>query len=132
MGFEEVAHTADWSVRVWGKDLNEPLSEAARAMNTLAGIQTSESPFLKRIFVFESGDEDSLLIAFLTELIYFQEQENLAFSIFDIKNRDQQVTVTMRGSKIRKIEKVVKAVTWHNLKIRHTLRGYETEIVFDV
>ncbi len=132
MGFEEIAHTADWSVHVWGKDLNELLSEAARALNTLAGVQTSENTNVKRIFVIESGDEDSLLVAFLTELIYYQEQEKLAFTVFDVKSRDQQVTVSMRGSKIRKIEKVVKAVTWHNLKIRHTLRGYETEIVFDV
>ena len=132
MGFVELAHTADWSVRVWGKDFNELLAEAARAMNTMAGVQTSESSMVKRAFVVDNADEESILISFLTELIYYQEHDNLAFSTFVNKIRGHQIDIRMRGSKIISIEKVVKAVTWHNLKIEHTLLGYETEIVFDV
>jgi SHS2 domain-containing protein len=132
MGFEEVAHTADWSVRVWGRDILELLSEAARAMYTLAGVQTRESSNIRRSLVFDTEDEDSLLIALLTELIYLQEHDNLAFSTFHIKDQHKRVKVSMLGAEIIRIEKAVKAVTWHNLKIEHTHRGYETEIVFDV
>ena len=132
MGFVELAHTADWSVRVWGKDFNELLTEAARAMNTLAGVQASESSIVERAFVVDNADKESILISLLTELIYYQEHDNLSFSTFEIKVQDHQLDISMRGSKIINIDKVIKAVTWHNLKIEHTPRGYETEIVFDV
>src|SRR5512145_2314851 len=50
MGFEEIAHTADWSVRVWAPDLPSLFGEAARAMNSLAGTVIDTNPRVKRTF----------------------------------------------------------------------------------
>jgi SHS2 domain-containing protein len=83
MGFEEISHTADWSVRVWAQDLPSLFAESARAMNSLAGTVTGQSPLVKRTFKSEGPDIESLLVAFLSELVYYQEQENLAFQRFD-------------------------------------------------
>lgn len=132
MGFEEIPHTADWSVRVWAEDLGGLFVESARAMNTLAGVVTTSEPRLKRRFEFEGPDSESLLIAFLSELVYYQEQENLAFTQFDLRILDHRLSVMMEGEQIVSVDKAIKAVTWHNLKIAKTERGYEVEIVFDV
>ena len=132
MGFEEISHTADWSVRVWAEDLPSLFAEAARAMNTLAGIVISRSPRVKRIFEADGSDAESLLVAFLSELVYYQEQENMAFDVFDLDVDSQNLKVEMEGAEIVSVDKAIKAVTYHNLKIEKTNRGFETTTVFDV
>ena len=140
MGFEEISHTADWSVRVWAEDLPSLFAESARAMNMLAGVVTAsslvlsrvEGPREKRFFESDGPDSESLLVAFLSELVYFQEQENLAFDLFKLKVEGQSLKVEMEGGEIKSVDKAIKAVTYHNLKIGRTARGLEVTLVFDV
>jgi SHS2 domain-containing protein len=143
MGFEEISHTADWSVRIWADDLRSLFTEAARAMNSLAGTVIRDGPRLKRMFESEAGDVESLLVAFLSELVYYQEQENLAFDVFEVEVRSsterdaargahERLKVEMEGAQIASLDKAIKAVTYHNLKIEKTDQGFETTIVFDV
>ncbi len=132
MGFEEIAHTADWSVHVWAQDLPSLFVESARAMNALAGTVTVKSPRLKRTFEAEAPDAESLLVAFLSELVYYQEQENLAFDAFTLNVENGKLKIDMEGAQIASTDKAIKAVTYHNLKIEKTKRGLETTIVFDV
>jgi SHS2 domain-containing protein len=132
MGFKEIPHTADWSVRVWAEDLPSLFAESARAMNTLAGIVIRKSQRVKRRFKTDGTDAESLLVAFLSELVYYQEQENLAFDLFDPEVDSQKIKVEMEGAEIASADKAIKAVTYHNLKIEKTNRGFETTIVFDV
>lgn len=132
MGFEEISHTADWSVRVWAQDLPLLFAESARAMNALAGTVTGQGPRVKRAFTSGGPDAESLLVAFLSELVYYQEQENLAFDTFDTRLSDKQISVDMEGAQITSIDKAIKAVTYHNLEVEETARGVEVVIVFDV
>ncbi len=132
MGFEEISHTADWSVRVWAPDLPSLFTEAALAMNSLAGTTSETGPRLKRTYESEAQDAESLLVAFLSELVYYQEQENLAFDTFDLRVAGQWLKVEMEGAPIASVDKAIKAVTYHNLKIEKTAKGLETTIVFDV
>ncbi len=85
-----------------------------------------------RTFEIESPDVESLLVAFLSELVYYQEQENLIFDVFDLKVTEQSLKVQMEGAPIASVEKAIKAVTYHNLNIEKTSEGFETTIVFDV
>jgi SHS2 domain-containing protein len=132
MGFEEISHTADWSVRVWAEDLPALFAESARAMNSLAGAETGTSPRVKRRFELAGMDAESLLVAFLSELVYYQEQENLAFDTFDIQMNAGKISASMEGGEITSVDKAIKAVTYHSLKIEETERGFEATIVFDV
>jgi SHS2 domain-containing protein len=132
MGFEEIPHTADWSVRVWAPDLPGLLSESARAMNTLAGVVTAAQPRLERSLQLAAPDGESLLVGLLSELIYLQELEHLAFSDFSISLQGANAAIDMHGFPITSLDKAIKAVTWHNLRIEHTARGLEVVIVFDV
>jgi SHS2 domain-containing protein len=132
MGFEEISHTADWSAHVWAPNLPSLFAESAQAMNTLAVTVASKGPRVKRTFEADGPDVESLLVSFLSELIYYQEQENLAFDRFDIEMNAKHISVHIDGTEIVSVDKAIKAVTYHNLKIEETSRGYEVVIVFDV
>lgn len=132
MGFEEISHTADWSVRVWAQDLPVLFAESARAMNSLSGIVLTHEPRVKRTFESKGPDIESLLVAFLSELIYLEEQENLAFNSFELDIQAERLNVEIEGAHILSADKAIKAVTYHNMKVEETGLGYEVVIVFDV
>ena len=132
MGFEEIAHTADWSARVWAEDLPSLFAEAARAMNALSGTVIDPGERITRTFAYEAPDAESLLIGFLSELIYYQEQENLAFDVFKIEVNGEWLKADMEGGPIQSVDKAIKAATYHNLRITKTNGGLEVTIVFDV
>lgn len=132
MGFEEISHTADWAARIWAEDLPSLFTEAARAMNVLSGTVVGSGTRVKKTFEAEGPDGESLLVAFLSELLYYQEQEGLAFDLFWLQVESQRLKVEMEGAQIASSEKAIKAVTYHNLKIERTDKGFETTIVFDV
>jgi len=132
MGYQEIQHTADWAMRVWADDLPALFAECARGMNALAGVRLSPGPRVARQYAAEAPDAESLLVAFLSELLYYQEQELLGFDDFEIDTDGRRLQAKMAGAGIAAIDKAVKAVTYHNLKIRKAARVLEVEIVLDV
>ncbi len=132
MPFEEIPHTADWSLRVWADDLAGLLAESARGMNWLAGAELAEQHRIKQTFETQEPDGESMLVAFLSELVYHAEQENMGFDDFDIQIKNDRLNVEMQGAPLKSLKKEIKAVTWHKLEIKESARGVEVEIVFDV
>lgn len=135
-GFQEVPHTADWAVRVWAPDLAGLLVASAEAMNTLAGLTLAPGPRFSRTFEFQSPDAETLLVTFLSELLYLAEHENVGFDQFDVETAQHTglygLRASLEGAQITEMAKPIKAVTYHNLEIRATEDGLEVEVVFDV
>src|SRR5512139_3476701 len=115
MGFKEIPHTADWALRVWADDLAALLAEAARAMNSLAGVVIALGAPVSRRIELQERDPESLLVSFLTELLYLQEQEKLAFDHFEVRLDGNELKADITGGIITTMDKAIKAVTWHNL-----------------
>lgn len=131
-GFAEIEHTADWAVRVWAEDLPHLLIEAARGMYSLTQTQIYPEPRILHAFELSAEDEESLLVAFLSELLYLGEQKRLAFDQFDLSLQGRMLRARLGGAPIASQNKEIKAVTFHNLKITRTAEGLETTVVFDV
>ena len=131
-GYQEVPHTADWALRVWAEDLPSLFVEAAIGMDVLTGRELEPEPRLSRSLELEAGDEESLLVAFLSELLYLQEQQDLGFDTYRIEIKGSRLRAKMEGAPLRSVAKPIKAVTFHNLHIAHTRSGCEVELVFDV
>jgi SHS2 domain-containing protein len=131
-GFREIEHTADWELEVWAPDLASLLEQAARGMYSLAGIRLQSGPRQMRTIQVEFDDLESLLINFLSELLFTGEQEGLAFERFDLRLQEERLLAVVEGAPITNQEKEIKAVTWHNLKVRPREQGLEVRIVFDV
>ena len=132
MPFEELAHTADWALRVRAADLPKLFAESARGMNALSGARAATGPRAHRIVTLSAPDAESLLVAFLSELVYAAEQEQMMFDEFKIQIEGQTLKAKMDGAPLESINKTIKAVTYHNLQIREIEGGVEVEIVFDV
>ena len=134
MGFEEVEHTADKALRVFGADLTELFLSAAEGLTHLMAADVADiSTKIEKSIELEAIDAESLLVEWLSELAYWAESEMLVFKNFRI----QKATATylkakVWGGKTSMLEKQIKAVTYHNLKIIKTAEGLEATIVFDV
>jgi SHS2 domain-containing protein len=131
-GFREVSHTADWELEVWAPDLGSLLEQAARGMYYLTGLKLSSHPRLTRKMDISFLEPETLLIDFLTELIYLTESEGLAFDEFDFRFTGDQLIALVHGAKIDSLSKEIKAATYHNLEIREFGDGLVANIVFDV
>jgi len=136
MGFEELQHAADWAVRVWAPTMESLFVESAKAMYALSGIKKSTGG---RVIQTANGwgpDMESLLVSFLSELIFRFERDRLAFDAMRIRLTPEagghKYEARLDGQPSILMNKAIKAVTYHNLKILRTGDGYEVEIVFDV
>jgi SHS2 domain-containing protein len=131
-GFREREHTADWELEVWGPDLATLLEQAARGMYALTQTQLNPETRLTRAFELPYHDPESLLVDFLSELLYLGEDQGIGFDSFDIQLDGDELRAELEGAPIKSQAKEIKAVTYHNLRVRQTERGLEVNIVFDV
>lgn len=132
-GFEEIEHTADWAYRVWASNLEELFIQAAQGLYYLVGVQLAASPRVVRNINLEGVDRESLLIAWLNELLYFHESENLGFDCLEILNLEaNQIDARVTGATVEQWIKDIKAATYHNVTICSTETGFEVTIVLDV
>ena len=131
-GFREIAHTADWALQVWAPDLAELFALAAQGMAALMEQRLVEGERQVREMTLEGADEESLLVAFLTELLYLRESEGLGFDQFDVDLAEGQLKARAWGAPLAGQAKEIKAVTYHNLAIRRSQAGCAVTIVFDV
>ncbi len=133
-GFEVVEHTADWSLRVWGRDLKELLSTASTGMSWLMVSDLQSVPLdVERLITLDAFDAETLLVDWLSELAFLAEEELLVFREYDLDvTIDFQLKAVVRGGRADELVKHIKAVTYHDLVIEKVKKGLQTTIVFDV
>lgn len=131
-GFREIEHTADWSIEVWAPDMVGLLKEAAAGMYALSQTEIDDNFEVSRDFTLKIDDRESLVVDFLSELLYLGEMEQLAFNEFNLSLNNSLLKVTLRGGKITSQSKEIKAVTYHDLNVQTRDSLLWTNIVFDV
>lgn len=130
-GFDEIAHIADWGVRVWAPDLPALFETAAQSMYALMEVRLADGPRVSSQMELEAGDLEGLLVRFLDELLYFGFQD-LAYDQIKVTLVGYQLAAVLEGAPIVDVKKEIKAVTFHNLAIQSTPQGFEVTIIFDV
>ena len=131
-GFEEVDHTADWAIRVWADRLDELFKAAAGGMYSLLDVQVDPQVRSSADFCLTGIDPETFLVGFLSELLYRLESNRAAFDRIDLQFKAAFLEAHVEGAQVISQNKEIKAVTYHNLKIRQVNGTYETTIVFDV
>jgi SHS2 domain-containing protein len=131
-GFLEISHTADWAISVWAPDLEGLLVESARGMYALMHFQIQGEPRFERYFELQSEDAEEMLVSFLGELLHYAEYENICFDQIILRIQEYHLKANLTGSSIIKQHKEIKAVTYHNLRIKKIHDRLEATIVFDV
>ncbi len=138
--FEILEHTADIGIAAYGKNKEQVFINAARGMfEIIAG----ENKNLKENFYdkikLEADNLEGLLFAWLNELLYIGETRLVILNKFQIRElSDFQIKAEVRGAKINppsiKIEKEIKAVTYHRLEIKKDEESglWRAQVIFDI
>ena len=138
--FEILEHTADIGIIAYGKTKKEVFINAAKGMFK---IIDGENKNLKENFYdkikLEADDMEGLLFAWLNELLYIGETRLVILNKFQINElSDFQIKAEVEGIKINppfvKIEKEIKATTYHCLEIKKDEESglWRAQIIFDV
>ena len=131
--FEEIEHTADIAMRVWGRDLAELFANAACGLACQLGLPGEAGLGIGHSIELEAYDAETLLVAWLGELLYLGERDDCILAEFDmLEVAPTRLRATARGWPVRERGRHIKAVTFSELEIARTGAGYETTIVFDV
>ena len=135
--YEQIDHTADVGIKVYGKDLKELFANAAFAMfdimADLQGLKGSVTVDIKK----EAPNSEELLIEWLDELLYNFYTKTLIFNDFQIIELDEKHIVgkaTGRhvGENRSRLKTEIKAATYHELKIEQKDGIFQTQLIFDV
>jgi SHS2 domain-containing protein len=133
VGFREHAHTADWELEAWAPDLPGLLEQSARGMVALSGMKLNPDEPQSRSMSLQGEDAESLLVRFLSELLWLQQEQGLGFDEFSITLDDQlHLHAMLHGHTIASLDREIKAVTYHNLDVHSESDGLRVNIVFDV
>ncbi len=130
--FEEVEHTADAALRIYGQDLGELFANAAYGMFTLMADWEDIPPSTERDISLDAIDDETLLVDWLSELLYLHEMEDIVYTAFEILDiSPTRLQAIARGTERWNHLTAIKAVTFNNLHIEKTPEGYTATIVFD-
>jgi SHS2 domain-containing protein len=135
MSFEEISHTADIKIRVRAPTLEALFSETFNAlMQVMYGTDRSGGT-IKEIKV-ESPDNESLLLDFLSEVLFVSEVESFVFFNASISIHGSRLTAELSGEPFDPIRHAggseVKGISYSGLSIIHDANGYMLDIIFDV
>jgi SHS2 domain-containing protein len=135
--YEPLEHTADAGIVARGHDLTELFANAAEglfaSMVVLDGVEERE----QREIMVNAKDVETLLVHWLTELLYYVDAEEMLFRRFEV---DEITETHLRahgfGEKIDRSRHDfhfgVKAITRHMLAVREADEGYEATVLFDI
>ena len=131
--YEEVEHTADWAIHVWGRNLTELYAHAAQAMFEMMGEGDSTEAAVQHEVSIEDVDTEAVLVAWLNELLLLQELHHEMYSRFEVRvATTTDLRATVKGTAGQPTGAKIKAVTFHDLQVVETADGYEATLVFDV
>lgn len=134
MRWEEIEHTADVGIRAFGTTPGELFANAAEGMFSLVADLEGVRP-VGEVEVRGSADDlPSLLVKWLSDLLYLHETEHLLFRSFDVRVEGTSLQGRARGEAIDKkrheLKLAIKAVTYHRLSV--DLERGVAEIIFDI
>ena len=138
--FEILEHTADIGIEAYGKTKREVFTNAAKGMFEIIAGETKnlKENFYDKIKL-EADNLEGLLFAWLNELLYISETKLVILNKFKIKElSDFQIEAEVEGIKIDppfvKIQKEIKAVTYHRLEIKEDKESglWRAQLIFDI
>lgn len=131
--YEELEHTADWAIRVRGRDLAELFAHAGQAMFAMMGADLSKPTTSSHDLRLSDLDAEALLVRWLNALLYIQERHGELLTRFDMRRvTPTELEATAHGAPGKPTRAKVKAVTFYDLRIVKTDQGLEATLVFDV
>ncbi|MCD4759619.1 archease [archaeon] len=136
MKYKYLAHTADAKFKAFGKNIDEVFVNSALAMFNILGDTSKVKPIKKKKIKLKTNSYESLLYDFLEELLFLFETKRLFLhEVKDLKiSENFFLSATVVGDDLGNydLNGDIKAVTYNDMKISKTNKGYEAVVVVDV
>jgi SHS2 domain-containing protein len=136
--FEEIDHTADLRLRIYGQDLEALLAHAAEGMFSLIGkAKFADGEVETRTIVIEFAERGECLYLWLRALLAEFDKDGFFPVHAEIDLRSARLSASVRGGRFdlsrHEFFTELKAVTQHGLVVRDADGGrLEAEVIFDV
>jgi protein archease len=135
--FDILEHPADVGFRAFGRTPAELFENAALALVSIAS-EIADVEARNPYHLEATGtDQESLLVAWLSEVLYWFDGKRIAFCRFHISTIGPNGLIAVaygepRNSMRHHFKPIVKAVTWHQLKVRKTEKCWMAEVYLDI
>lgn len=142
--FEQLSHTADLQIRVYGTTAKELFSNAVEGMFQVikprSELCKEQNNYLicrflsrTRVVKVDAPDQEALLVDYLSEALYLSDVHNEAY----LKGVVHELTVhhlhgELFGVPVNGFNIEIKAVTYHGLSIKICNGIWQADIVFDI
>jgi len=137
--YEILEHRADLKIRAFGEDLKELFENVMVGMFESvkyepAFAEATAGKEIKREIKISSLDLPSLLVDFLSEVLYFCEANKEVYHKVLFKNlTEKELEGILIGKKLERIGVQIKGVTYHDLDIHQRKDGTrEAAVLFDI
>ncbi|HZP00747.1 MAG TPA: archease [Terriglobia bacterium] len=135
--FRWLAHTADIGFEAFGRTREEVFANSALALADLVIEPDDVQPQEEITIQVEGRDAESLLVNWLSEILYLHDSEKWLLREFEIlKLNDRSLLAKARGEKFdrarHRIKLMVKAITYHQLKLEKTPEGWRAQVYVDI
>lgn len=132
--FELLEHTADLKIRAFGKSKKELFLNMMKGMFESAQYGTEGKQEIKRKIEILSFDTPSLLVDFLSQVLYFCETHKEVYQdIIFKKISAKKIEGILIGKKLKKMGTQIKGVTYHDLDIHQSKDStWQATVLFDI
>jgi len=135
--FRLLEHTADVGFEAFGATREEVFAHAARALVDIVVDLDSIVRREEKTLEVTGPDPPSLLVNWLSEILYFLDAEGWLFSDFEVKSlNDRSLSAVARGEKFdrerHQTKLLVKAITYHQLALEETPNGWRAQVYVDI
>ena len=135
--FDILEHPADIGFRAYGGSMGELYANAAMAMLAIAGDPEAAQAREEYRIEVESGDREGLMVDWLNEVLYWYDGKLVAFREIRVEAiSDERIEAVgigeARDPERHRARLVVKAVTYHQLRIEERGGEWIAEVYLDI
>lgn len=133
--FVVLDHTPDVKIKVVGETLEDLFLKAGEGLAHLLYRNYASSSIAQSIISIKvsSVDVNSLLVDFLSEILYQSEIHKLVFFKIKMKHfTNSNLQANLSGRQVHEFDRNIKFVTYHGVRILRGSDGlWQTEVIFD-
>ena len=135
--FEILEHTADIGFRARGSTVAGLFESSALAMCSISAELVNVRPRLEYPLAALGEDYESLLVNWLSEILYWTDGRQLALREFRVSHIEPTAVRGVARGEPRDPQRhparvIVKAVTYHQLKVLEEADGWMAEVYLDI
>ncbi len=135
--FEILEHTADIGFRAWGGTPEELFANAALALEAIACETDRVEPRQAYPIAAQGDDWESLLVAWLNEVLYYLDGKGVVMKRFDVRRAAPPEASgegwgEPRDAARHRPKLVVKGVTYHQLEVKQEDGRWTARVFLDI